>query len=126
VVTASYDGTAAVWDGATGKIVCSLEHQAQVWTAAFSPDSTRVVTASSDGTARVWDALTGEAAAISRAPARASTTGVIGAGQSNAARASDAQPVFETLEQWAAVAGRSPFVLDEGGALVLRSKRRPP
>jgi WD40 repeat protein len=106
VVTASSDGTAAVWDAATGKLITPLEHQAQVWTAAFSPDGTRVVTASSDRTARVWDAVTGEPAAIPRAPA------------------SGVQPALDTLEQWAAVAARSPFVLDEGGALVLRSKRR--
>jgi len=31
-----------------------------VWSAAFSPDGTRVVTASWDHTARVWDAATGE------------------------------------------------------------------
>ena len=32
----------------------------QVWSAAFSPDGTRVVTASYDRTARVWDAATGQ------------------------------------------------------------------
>jgi hypothetical protein len=37
-----------------------LEHQRQVWSAAFSPDGTRVVTASFDKTARVWDAATGK------------------------------------------------------------------
>ena len=46
---------------ATGKPVSSaLEHQAEVWSAAFSPDGTRVVTASGDNTARVWDAATGK------------------------------------------------------------------
>jgi WD40 repeat protein len=33
---------------------------AAVWSAAFSPDGTRVVTASRDKTARVWDATTGK------------------------------------------------------------------
>jgi len=37
-----------------------LEHQSVVWSAAFSPDGTRVVTTSGDQTARVWDAATGE------------------------------------------------------------------
>jgi WD40 repeat protein len=36
-----------------------LRHGDKVWSAAFSPDGTRVVTASSDHTARIWDARTG-------------------------------------------------------------------
>jgi WD40 repeat protein len=114
VVTASWDGTAAVWDASAGKLTIALEHQAEVWTAAFSPDGTRVVTASADKTARLWDALTGEPASVARA-----TT----ASTDRAVRTSDVQPVADTIEQWAGVAVRSPFVLDDGGALV-RSKRR--
>jgi WD40 repeat protein len=124
VDTASSDGTAAVWDAATGKLFASMEHQAPVWTAAFSPDGTRVVTASSDRTARLWDSLTGEPATVPREPAAASVARVIPAGADRAARSSDVRPVRDTLEQWADVAARSPFVLDDGGRLVLRSKRR--
>jgi hypothetical protein len=59
-VTASSDGTARVWDAATGNpLGIPLKHEQVVWSAAFSPDGARVVTASSDGTARVWDAATG-------------------------------------------------------------------
>jgi WD40 repeat protein len=123
VVTASWDGTAAVWDASTGKLITSLEHQAEVWMAAFSPDGTRVISASSDRTARVWDAVTGEPAAMPREPVSASHAHVITASTDRAARPSDIQPVPDTLEQWATVATRSPFVLDEAGAL-LRSKRR--
>ncbi|MBC8726785.1 hypothetical protein F6X37_36610, partial [Paraburkholderia sp. 31.1] len=61
VVTASADGTARVWDAATGEVIAKLTgHQGPVFSAAFSPDGQRVVTASADGTARVWDAATGE------------------------------------------------------------------
>ncbi|WP_018432160.1 nSTAND1 domain-containing NTPase [Paraburkholderia atlantica] len=61
MVTASWDGTARVWDAATGKQIVQLSgHQGLVYSAAFDPDGRRVVTASADRTARVWDASTGK------------------------------------------------------------------
>ena len=61
VVTASDDGTARLWDAATGKEIAVLRgHDKLVRRAAFSPDGTRVVTASNDNTARLWDAETGK------------------------------------------------------------------
>ncbi len=61
VVTTGYDGTARVWDVATGRPAGpALRHRAFVFQARFSPDGRRVATASADGTARVWDAATGK------------------------------------------------------------------
>ena len=40
-------------------LVAPLEHSGVVWSAAFSPDGTRIVTASDDGAARIWDAGSG-------------------------------------------------------------------
>ena len=55
MVTASDDQTARLWDAATGKALVTLEgHTDRVWSAAFSPDGTRVVTASFDKTAKIW------------------------------------------------------------------------
>ncbi|HPH29678.1 MAG TPA: AAA-like domain-containing protein, partial [Pseudomonadota bacterium] len=60
VVTASYDGTAGLWDAKTGASLLSLKgHTKSVRAASFSPDGSRVVTASYDGTARLWDVKTG-------------------------------------------------------------------
>jgi WD40 repeat protein len=40
----------------------SLEgHADRLWSAAFSPDGTRIVTASEDKTAQQWDTATGQA-----------------------------------------------------------------
>jgi WD40 repeat protein len=60
VVTASFDGTARIWDVATGAPVGTpLRHEKWVMSAVFSPDGMRVLTASLDGTARIWDAASG-------------------------------------------------------------------
>jgi WD40 repeat protein/TPR repeat protein len=65
IVTASEDGTARIWDAATGKSVAVLSgHGEVVHFAAFSPDGRRIVIASEDGTARIWDAATGKSVAV--------------------------------------------------------------
>jgi WD40 repeat protein len=62
VLTASADGTARLWNAATGKPWGSpLGHGEAVNSASFSPDGQRVVTTSADGMARLWSA--GDAAA---------------------------------------------------------------
>jgi hypothetical protein len=61
VLTASADHTAREWEAATGKAVGEpLQHNSDVWHAAFSPDGKWVVTACNDSTARVWEAPLGE------------------------------------------------------------------
>ena len=60
VVTGGYDGTARIWDVATGRQLAVLSgHTGGVWDAHFDPAGARVVTASEDRTVRIWDAATG-------------------------------------------------------------------
>jgi WD40 repeat protein len=60
ILTASSDGTARVWDAATGAELLILSgHAGEVRQAVWNGDHSRILTASSDGTARVWDAATG-------------------------------------------------------------------
>jgi WD40 repeat protein len=60
LVTASFDGSAQVWDVETGSRIGSpMLHHTLVNSAAFSPDNSRVVTASQDGVGQVWDAASG-------------------------------------------------------------------
>jgi WD40 repeat protein len=60
VATASRDGTARIWDAATGAPVTPpLRHGGAVLDVGFDPDGARLVTASADGTARIWDATSG-------------------------------------------------------------------
>ena len=60
LVTASGDGTARLWDAASGKELQRFKHNGPVRAASFSPDANMVVTASEDGTARLWDAASGK------------------------------------------------------------------
>jgi WD40 repeat protein len=60
IVSGSWDGTARVWDAASGTEQLVLRgHKGLVWAAGFSPDSARVVSGSEDRTVRVWDAASG-------------------------------------------------------------------
>jgi WD40 repeat protein len=55
VAAASADGTARVWEAATGfQLAVMLGHQNAVTQVAFSPNGGAVLTGSSDGTARTW------------------------------------------------------------------------
>jgi WD40 repeat protein len=58
VLTASWDGTARLWETETGREVCRRfeGHAGQVYSAVFSSDGRHILTASGDGTARLWDA----------------------------------------------------------------------
>src|SRR5207302_748865 len=59
LATGSSDGSARVFDAATGAKVCRLDHDGAVAAVAFSPDGTRLATGSRDNSARVFDAATG-------------------------------------------------------------------
>ncbi|AYD89128.1 hypothetical protein D5R93_01985 [Actinomyces lilanjuaniae] len=61
ILSGSHDGTARVWDAATGREVFALTgHSMSVNAVAWSPDGSHLATSSEDHTARVWDAATGE------------------------------------------------------------------
>lgn len=59
LVTASWDGTARIWDVESGKELRVLDDGSSLWSADFSPDGSRVVTASQDGRPALWDAHSG-------------------------------------------------------------------
>ena len=61
LATAGGDGTARLWDPATGECLRTLTgHDGWVLGVAFSPDGRLLATAGDDGTARLWDPATGE------------------------------------------------------------------
>jgi len=60
LVSGSFDGTAKIWDLASGRELVTLKgHSAEIRSVAYSPDGRRIVTGSYDHTARVWDAGSG-------------------------------------------------------------------
>ncbi len=67
LASASFDGTARLWDAAEGRLVRPLQgHDNVVYHLAFSPDSRRLATASWDRTARIWDVQTGGCVCVLR------------------------------------------------------------
>ena len=60
IITTSADGTARVWNAASGQQVAQLGGHAAVNSAAFSPDGQRILTAGRDNIARVWNAAGGQ------------------------------------------------------------------
>jgi WD40 repeat protein len=60
IVTGSWDGTAVVWNAATGERLLVLKHGSLVWGVGLSSDGTRIVTGTGNGNGlfHVWDAFT--------------------------------------------------------------------
>jgi hypothetical protein len=64
LASTSRDGTAALWDAASGRRTATLTHQDTVGDIAFSRDGAFVATASDDKTARVWRVSDGKQVAL--------------------------------------------------------------
>ncbi|UBU17981.1 WD40 repeat domain-containing protein [Nonomuraea gerenzanensis] len=62
LLTASEDGTARLWDAATGRPHGAplTGHTGHVYAVAFAPDGTYLATAGQDRTVRLWDTATGQ------------------------------------------------------------------
>jgi len=121
VVTTSTEGAARVWDAATGKPITSfIEHRGLVVSSAFSPDGALVVTAGLDKTARVWDAATGKLLTrplehpdkVVKATFTPDGTRMVTVSWDGTVGVWDVRPDERTLDDWSAIALRSPFVLD--------------
>jgi WD40 repeat protein len=67
LVSVEGDGTARIWDAATGDVRHVLRgHDGPVQGCAVAPDASFVVSAGSDGTVRIWDPSTGRERAVLR------------------------------------------------------------
>ncbi len=61
ILTNSDDGTARIWDAASGEELVTLTgHTNIVLAATWNRDESKILTRSADGTARIWDAASGE------------------------------------------------------------------
>src|SRR6185503_8810445 len=67
ILTGSRDGTARIWDTASGAVYHTLVHSEdpdpdvhRVWAVAWSQNGQQVLTGGWDGIARIWDVTSGE------------------------------------------------------------------
>src|SRR5262249_37175760 len=58
-LTAGKDGTARLWDLASGRELHVLEHESLVYSTAFAPEGRLVATGAHDGSVRIWDQESG-------------------------------------------------------------------
>jgi WD40 repeat protein len=57
IVTASLDGSARVWDVATGRVLITLRDQHPLQAVAFSPNGRQILTGSVDGRVHLWNSM---------------------------------------------------------------------
>ena len=108
IATASGDGTARVWDAATGHERAVLKgHTGGVNAVAVAPDGSWIATAGYDGTARVWDAATGHERAVLKGHTGSVRAVAVAPDGSWIATASD----DGTARVWDAATGRQRAVL---------------
>ncbi|WP_346294110.1 TIR domain-containing protein [Sphaerothrix gracilis] len=119
VVTVSRDGTARVWDLASGETQVLEGHESWVYSTNFSPDGTQVVTVSAAGSVRVWDlasgrfqVLEGHESGVNNASFNHNGTQVVTASGDGTARvwdlASGETQVLEGHESWVYSASFNP------------------
>jgi WD40 repeat protein len=60
IITGGKDGSAWLWDAASGKRLFAVHHQTEVIVAGFSPDGGTGLTGSEDGLVRLWKVKSGD------------------------------------------------------------------
>jgi WD40 repeat protein len=80
-----------LWDGTSGAPLARHEHSANVTTAIFSPDGTRVASATEDGEARILELSTGSVSLSVRLPSAVRSVAFDRAGERLAVGTKDGQ-----------------------------------
>jgi eukaryotic-like serine/threonine-protein kinase len=116
IVSAGDDGTARIWDAATGKEIHVLnEHAGGLLSVKFSPDGRSIASAGRDATVRIWDATTGREARV----LKGHTSAVAGVAYSPDGRMIASAGWDKTIKIWEPATGREVgTITDVVGAVV--------
>ncbi len=113
IATGSRDGSAKIWDAATGRELHTMTTRSGIAWVAFSPDGSQIATAGADGATRMWSTETGKDLFVLRGHDALVLNAVFSLDGTLLATGSE----DETVRIWDLAAGKELFILSHPGSV---------